>query len=102
VKPLYSIVILTTSGFIDTRHGILDGPNCLIFLTQVIQELPEFFYFRASNQPSMGGFFVIQTFVLNYQSQNKYKTGTRAAFKSAPCAHALKTQRIEEVEGWSD
>lgn len=41
--PLHSIVIVTTSGFIDTGHGILDGPNCLIFLPQVIQELPEFF-----------------------------------------------------------
>ena len=42
--PLYSIVIVTTSGFIDTRHRILDGrANCLIFLPQVIQELPEFF-----------------------------------------------------------
>lgn len=41
--PLHSIVLVTTSGFIDTRHGILDGPNCLIFLPQVIQELPEFF-----------------------------------------------------------
>ena len=71
--PLHSIVIVTTSGFIDTRHRILDGPNCLIFLPQSHTRTSRIFYFRAFNQFSMGAFFVIQTVVLNYRNQNKYK-----------------------------